>query len=126
VSGRTDLLNYLDGVLPSTWRVQRRDLPAKPALTATTVAVLTEQVEVTDLLDPTVRTYTLTVLVIVPKQVDVDDDLDDALEEVLEALDLHDYLTWTTAERAVLDDTWPLYRITAQLRARHVIPEEEP
>lgn len=41
-----------------------------------------------------------------------DDDLDDALEAILDAIDATQQLTWTTAERTVWDDALHGYKIS--------------
>ena len=68
------------------------------------------------------RTYTLTVLVIVPQ--DDEGALEDALEDVLEAVDSWAYpATWTSAERAVYADIYPAFKVTITGAYNHVIEE---
>lgn len=52
----------------------------------------------------------IVVWVIEPKTIDAEDDLDDALDAVLLALDSFGFLTWSKAERSTYVDQ-PAYRI---------------
>lgn len=56
---------------------------------------------------------TFAVWIIEPKLIDPEDDLDDALDEVIVALDGYDFVTWTDAERSTYLDQ-PAYRLTAK------------
>jgi hypothetical protein len=51
--------------------------------------------------------------VIEPKIIDPEDDLDDALDAVILALDAYPNITWTEAERSTYAEENPAYRIAA-------------
>lgn len=61
---------------------------------------------------PGAKLNNLLVLSLVLPQMTSEDDLDDALEDTIQALDDTGYSTWTTAERGVWSETFPSYRIT--------------
>lgn len=48
-----------------------------------------------------------------PKTLEPEDDLDDALDDLVLALDSYDFVAWTDAERSTYNDQ-PAYRITAK------------
>jgi hypothetical protein len=126
VSGRTDLAEHLATVLPVGWSVIDHD--ANPTIATTTVMTYVQRVEAG--VTPVFRLYTVTALVMTPKQTGHDTDLEAALEEVLEAIDLWDYpANWRTAEYVTYADTYPAYRVTVELHTRRHYPgdpEPEP
>lgn len=58
------------------------------------------------------RKHTLFVDVVSDHQADPDDGLDELASAVLDVLTACQCTYWTTAERAVVDDLYPAYRIT--------------
>lgn len=122
MSGRTEMAAHLTEVLPDDWRVIDHDTDVTLSGSAPAVVTYIETVErgVTR----GFRKYTVTVLVLVPKQTGESDDLEAALEEVLEALDLWDYpADWTTAERATYLERYPAYKVTTEMHVRREYPE---
>ena len=55
---------------------------------------------------------TFGIWVVEPKQIAPEDDLDDALDAVILALDRYDFVAWSDAERTTYNDQ-PAYRLTA-------------
>lgn len=123
MSERTRLVEHLRTRLPSSWHVPGGDFPEGYVLTRTTVYAVTSRVEPSTL-NGAQRVYTVDVVVGVSKQKNADDELDAALEEVLEAIDLVDAYEWTTAERVVLDDKWPAFRVATTVHIRREFPDE--
>jgi hypothetical protein len=119
VSVRTELAAALTEALPDVVVI---DHDANPTIARTTVMVYVEKVDRATTRGQ--RTYTLALAVIVP----VDDEarLEDALEDVLEGVDLWRHpAVWETAERAVWGDTYPAFKVTVTGQYQHTYPELE-
>jgi hypothetical protein len=120
VSGRTDLAVELKAKLPTTWRFI--DHADNPAIDRLTVMTYVDKVEAGA--TKGFRKYTVKTVVMTPKQTGGDTELEDAMEEVLEVIDLWDYPSvWTSADYAVYADTYPSYLITTELHTRRVYEE---
>lgn len=123
MSGRTELAAHLTDVLPSTWRVIDHD--DSPTITRTTVMTWVQSIEHSTTLGH--WRWSINVLVMIPKQTGGDNDLEDALEEVLEAIDLWDYpIDWRTAEYSVYAETYPAYKVTCEMHTKREYPEDNP
>lgn len=124
MSARSDIADHLQEALPDTWTVLDHD--TSPVIARTTVMVWAQTVEHSPANLGHWR-WVISIVVMVPKQTGGDVDLEDALEEVLEALDLWDYpLNWTGAEYSVYDERYPAYKVTAELYTRREYPGDEP
>lgn len=124
MSERTRLLEQLVETLPDTWHLAGGDFTPGYTITRPTVYAVTARVEPSEL-NGAQRRYEVDVVVAVPKQIDADDDLDAALEEVLEAIDESEVYTWTAAERVVLDEKWPAFRVATTVHIRREFPTDE-
>lgn len=115
---RSALADALAGALPD-FRVLGYPLDVD-AVTRPTVMLWTSLVERLEQIDlDRLRVTTeLWVLVGTEDPARVDDALDDALEAVVYALHPIGWVTWSTAERGVLQDRFHGYRITAQAVAK--------
>jgi hypothetical protein len=123
VSGRTDLAIWLESVLPDTWTVIDHD--ANPVLSKPTVMTYVDRVEAG--VTRSFRLYRVTVIVMLPKQAGADSELEDAMEEVLEAVDLWDYpCTWSAAEYSVFAETYPAYKISTEMNVKRLYDEDQP
>jgi hypothetical protein len=51
-----------------------------------------------------------------------DDDVDDLLEDVLAVVDLTPGVSWSSAQRATLDDQWPAWEVTVRYPIVPAVP----
>jgi len=101
----------LKAALPSGWKYIPHD--DNPAIDRPTVMVYTEQV----VPGPTqgLRTTTVAVWLLTPKQTGGTDQAEQMLDAALDALGDADALTWSSADYQVWAETYPAYRITTTL-----------
>lgn len=120
MSGRTDLAGHLTTALPDFTVI---DHDAEPTLSKITVMVYTERLE--SGVTVAFRRYDIVALVMTPKQTSGDLSLEDALEEVLEAIDLWDFpITWREVERVTYADTYPGFKVTCEMHVKREYPTD--
>jgi hypothetical protein len=109
-------------VLPDTWTVLDHD--SSPVLSQMTVVTYVDMVEAG--VTRAFRKYVVVAIVMSPKQIGSDLELEDAMEEVLEAIDLWDYpCVWIEAQLATYNDQYPCYKITTEMHVKRVYAEDE-
>ena len=115
MTARADLVTLLEAALPDY-----KILPTTKTIDRVTSKTLMVWVESArhSTAAAGVRDNTMTVLVLDAGQVGIDDKLDVSLEHVLHELNRHGVLSWDTAERMVLDDKFPCYKITLTIQTR--------
>lgn len=113
-TARQDVVDYLRDYLP--------DIKVLDALEALTnakrpcVMVSRSSIELVDVVDQ--RDDVLTVWLVSPylDLVKAEADLDEHVDDVLAAIEAHDFLHWTAGERDVFAEAWHAFRITVPHR----------
>lgn len=118
MNSRIELATALEAQLPKRYRVipKPKDLDKLEATRPVVMVIRTDMRPATN-----AGTYVseFSIWVIEPKTIDPEDDLDDALDAVLLALDMYAYVTWSRAERSTYLDH-PAYRIEATVLTKKV------
>lgn len=113
---RAQLVELLEGVTPDTLDVipYARQIPQPPK---TTVMVRVDKVTPSPVAPSTHREYGFVLVLIAGTNVDgaADDELDDALEDLLHAIDTAPagkLPRWSSADRGTYEETAPAYEVT--------------